>query len=176
MERLKASIPENLRTLILSTPFNDLQISTSALAEHFSTSLQFSQVREGVVPQSNLLISSAFKTKVELKIQELRFMVLATNREEIIICVFRCVPQLLEQLTNPNLTVCAKDAEGAATWKRDGNAAFGSQNFDQALSCYTKVRPVLGLTWLPYFSCPLGLVKWFRRGVNHLCSKCRCKT
>ncbi|CAM6088946.1 unnamed protein product [Calypogeia fissa] len=88
MERLKASIPENLRALIVSTPFNDLQISTGALADHFSTSPQFSQ--------------------------------------------------LLEQLTNSSLTVCAKDAEGAAACKRDGNAAFGSQNYGQALSCYTK--------------------------------------
>eukprot|EP00249_Psilotum_nudum_P010947 c22866_g1_i2 orf=144-2300(+) len=46
--------------------------------------------------------------------------------------------QLLEDLVDPDYSSCAKDFNSASTWKKDGNAAFGKGDFQQALQCYSQ--------------------------------------
>ena len=48
--------------------------------------------------------------------------------------------KLLKQLTDSTNTNCAKDLETALEFKRQGNNAFGSSSFQEALGLYTKVR------------------------------------
>ncbi|KAJ7564502.1 hypothetical protein O6H91_02G019900 [Diphasiastrum complanatum] len=48
-------------------------------------------------------------------------------------------PQLLQQLTDPEVTCCSKDADAALRWKMDGNSAVRCKDFEKALSCYSKV-------------------------------------
>lgn len=48
--------------------------------------------------------------------------------------------KLLKQLTDSTITNCAKDLETALEFKRQGNKAFGSSAFQEALRLYTEVR------------------------------------
>lgn len=48
--------------------------------------------------------------------------------------------KLLKQLTDSTNTNCTKDLETALEFKRQGNKAFGSSSFQEALGLYTEVR------------------------------------
>ncbi|KAJ7564788.1 hypothetical protein O6H91_02G033600 [Diphasiastrum complanatum] len=54
-------------------------------------------------------------------------------------------PQLLQQLTDPEVTCCSKDADAALRWKMDGNSAVRCKDFEKALSCYSKALQYLPL-------------------------------